>query len=119
MISTNLHYCIQCIKSQQPLAKTLSDQKETTAFTTRNVTGDLQGLPWLKTRANWKHLSDIPFPKVKERHVDMLIGLDYLDLQQSTREVGGNPGDSTARLTPLGWTCGRAVKANEGINQGD
>ena len=47
-------------------------KREITAFTTSNVTGDLQALPWLKTRANWKHLSDIPFPKVKRGYADRL-----------------------------------------------
>ena len=35
----------------------------------------------------------------------MLIGLDYLELHTSLREVYGTPGDPIARLTPLGWTC--------------
>ena len=35
----------------------------------------------------------------------MLIGLDYLELHISLREVYGKPGNPIARLTPLGWTC--------------
>ena len=35
----------------------------------------------------------------------MLIGVDYPDFYFSLKDIGGIPGQSIARLTPLGWTC--------------
>ena len=37
--------------------------------------------------------------------VDMLIGLDCIDLHLALQEVRGRPGQPIDRLTPLGWTC--------------
>ena len=48
--------------------------------------------------------------------VDTLIGLDCSDLHFSVKDVWGNPGESAARLTPLGWTC---VGTMEGQSQDD
>ena len=37
--------------------------------------------------------------------MDVLIGADCADLHYAIEEVRGGPGEPTARLTPLGWTC--------------
>ena len=47
---------------------------------------------------------DFPVP-FKKPIVDVLIGLDCLDIHFATEEVRGRPGEPVARLTPLGWTC--------------
>ena len=80
-------------------------QKEITAFTATNVTGNLQAISWSEKKFNWKHLQDIKFPNIQRHQVEMLFGLDYLELHTSLREVYCTPGDPIARLIPLGWTC--------------
>ena len=37
--------------------------------------------------------------------IDILIGIDHLELHSSQGEVRGRPGEPVARRTPLGWTC--------------
>ena len=37
--------------------------------------------------------------------VDILIGINCLDLHYSYKDIQGFPGDPIARCTPLGWTC--------------
>ena len=37
--------------------------------------------------------------------LDILIGLDHVDLHYSYRDIRGKPGEPIARLTPLGCTC--------------
>ena len=79
--------------------------KDVTAYTAKEVTGNLQAIPWEQIKQKWSYLPKISFPIIKSRQVDMLIGLDYLELHQSIQEVCGPPGEPIARLTPLGWTC--------------
>ena len=78
---------------------------EITAFTIEIVTGSLKAVTWCELKSRWKHLKSISFPPIKSQHVDMLIGIDYLNLHQSLKEIRGKPGEPIARLTPLGWTC--------------
>ena len=87
-------------------------RQEITAWTTEKVTGELEAIPWHKIKNKWKHLSTVPFPKISNRRVDMLIGLDYLELMHSIKEVSGSPGEPVARLTPLGWTCVGELNVN-------
>jgi len=94
----------------QPVTMTLMSlnnnlQQEVTAYTTSNVTGNLKAVSWCDKKSQWKHLQNIKFPNIQKSCVDMLIGLDYLELHISLREVRGKPGEPVARLTPLGWTC--------------
>ena len=37
--------------------------------------------------------------------MDMLIGVDYTELQASYEDRIGGPGEPVAKLTALGWTC--------------
>ena len=37
--------------------------------------------------------------------MDILKGVDHVDLHYSFKDVKGRPGEPMARLTPLGWTC--------------
>lgn len=61
---------------------------------------------WNRYTQKWPHLRGINFPRVSARPiVDMLIGLDYTDLHYSMRDICAAPGQPSARLTPLGWTC--------------
>ena len=92
------------------------------AFTTDRVTGNLCIIDWGKESEKWKHLQGIQFPKQSTARliVDILIGVDCLDLHFSYENVQGLPGEPIARRTPLGWTCignpdgsqGRCVQTN-------
>ena len=80
--------------------------KQASAYTTERVTGNMQVLNWNLFKTKWKHLKRIKFPQVGPRPiVDLLIGVDQADLLYSLEDVRGRPGESIARLTPLGWTC--------------
>ena len=85
------------------------DQKvnmNVTAYTTNRVTGDMPVVNWNEYSSKWPYLTKINFPvPAKKPIIDILIGLDCLDLHCSTEEVRGRPGEPVARLTPLGWTC--------------
>ena len=68
----------------------------------------------------WEHLHGIQFQRVGPHPiVEILIGLDHVDLHYSYRDIRGNPGEPIATLTPLGWTCisgsnGGTVQTNFG-----
>ena len=77
-----------------------------TAYTTNaRIVGELQATDWRQASQDWRHLKFLDFPELKNNQVDMLIGLDHLDLHSSSAEVTGRDGEPVARLTPLGWTC--------------
>ena len=76
------------------------------AYTVNRVTGNMPVVDWNKYKQRWPHLRNIDFPCSSRRLVvDMLIGLDCIDLHLALQEVRGRPGQPIARLTPLGWTC--------------
>jgi hypothetical protein len=88
------------------------------AFTTEKVTGNLRAVDWSRLGKRWAHLRDIPFQSVRGRPaIDMLIGIDNADLHFSCREVGGDPGQPTARLTPIGWTCVGQLDSEKSLQQ--
>ena len=77
-----------------------------TACTADNVCGELEAVNWDIKKKDYDHLREIPFTAPSDKSkIDMLIGLDYYDLQTSLAEVVGLPGEPVARLTPVGWTC--------------
>ena len=83
-----------------------SVSKTVSAFTTERVTGNLEAIDWRKHANKWPHLRGIQFPKPGPHPlVDILIGVDHVDLHYSFKDVKGRPGEPVARLTPLGWTC--------------
>ena len=76
------------------------------AYTANRVTGDMPVIHWNEYSSKWPYLRKIDFPfPAKKPIVDVLLGLDCLDLHCATEEVRGRPGEPVARLTPLGWTC--------------
>ncbi|XP_067040969.1 uncharacterized protein [Acropora muricata] len=81
--------------------------RKISALTTDRVTGNLRIIDWKKESNKWKHLQGIAFPKQSTARpiIDILIGIDCLDLHYSYEDVQGFPGDPIARRTPLGWTC--------------
>eukprot|EP00795_Rhopilema_esculentum_P003689 gene3689-14952_t len=63
-------------------------------------------IQWSHLADKWPHLKHIDFPDTGLRPiVDLLIGIDYLDMHYSYEEVRGQEGEPIARRTPLGWTC--------------
>ncbi|PFX18797.1 hypothetical protein AWC38_SpisGene16829 [Stylophora pistillata] len=76
------------------------------AKTSHSICGGMKPTNWLEIRDQWKHLKNIPFPKVGKRSkIDMLIGSDYYNLLFPMKEVRGGDGEPSARLCPLGWTA--------------
>ena len=61
---------------------------------------------WSTCVDRWLHLKGIAFQQLGSKPiVDLLIGLDSVDLHYSFKDIKGEPGQPIARLTPLGWTC--------------
>ena len=76
------------------------------ASTSHNITGALQPVDWKNMRKDWKHLDSVSFPALAPtKRVDLIIGVDNLELMRSKKELRGEAGQPIARLTPLGWTC--------------
>ena len=76
-----------------------SVSKTVNAFTTEKVTGNLEAIDWRKHANKWPHLRDIQFPKTGLHSlVDILIGVDHVDLHYSLKDVKGRPGEPVARL---------------------
>ena len=73
--------------------------RKISALTTDRVTGNLRIIDWRKESNKWKHLQGIAFPKQSTARliIDILIGIDCLDLHYSYEDVQGFPGDPIAR----------------------
>ena len=62
-------------------------------------------IDWGKYVAKCTHFKGIQFPNPGIRPiVDLLIGIDYPELHYPFKDVRGQPGETVARLTPLGST---------------
>ena len=73
------------------------------ASTTERVTGNLEAIDWRKHANKWPHLRGIDFPKPGPHPlVDILTGVDHVDLHYSFKNVKGRPCEPVPRLTPLG-----------------
>ena len=70
-----------------------------------NITGDTPAFEWSEMKANWPHLTSIPFHKIAKRpQIDVLIGSDHPVFHHVLSEKNGhNDGDPIARMTHLGW----------------
>ena len=54
----------------------------------------------------WSHLKSLRFHHLGPRPiVDVLIGLDCVNLHYFINNIKDKPGQPIARLTPSGWTC--------------
>lgn len=88
-----------------------------TAFTTNRVTGNMNVIDWNTHAKEWSHLKGLKFHQLGTRPiVDLLIGLDCVDLHYSFKDIRGKPGQPIARLTPLGWTCVGALNDVHQVN---
>ena len=78
-----------------------SVSKAVSAFTTERVAGNLEAIDWRKHANKWPHLRGIQFPKPGPHPlVDILTGVDHVDLLYSFKDVKGRPGEPVARLPP-------------------
>lgn len=75
------------------------------AWTKQTVTPGMKVVDWNTFKKEWPHLRSIEFPEVYHDVVDILVGLDAIDLHNTIEEIWGKPGEPVARRTPLGWTC--------------
>ena len=76
------------------------------AWVLPNVTGAIPHVDWNDEKAVWPHLQNIVFPDVNDSRVDVLIGLNAIDLHASLEERRSDTaGAPIARRTPLGWAC--------------
>jgi len=89
------------------------------AFTATRVTGNLSPVNWKGQSGKWMHLQGVNFPSLGPWPIiDMMIDIDYAELHFSIKDVPGQPGESVARLTPLGWTCiGSPELAEDSVQQ--
>ena len=66
------------------------------------ICGGMKPIIWLQIKDQWKHLREIPSPKLGKRSkIDVLIGLDHYNLLFPMKEVRGGGNDPSARLCPL------------------
>ena len=80
---------------------------EFSAWVLPSVTSHITTIDWNACKLQWDHLRDIDFPEVRGQ-VDVLIGLNAIDLHKTYEERSGRSDHHTcpvARLTPLGWVC--------------
>ena len=85
------------------------------AFTAERVTGNMKVIDWGKYATKCTHLKGIQFPNPGSRPiVDLLIGIDYVELHYSFKDVRGQLREPIARLTPLGWTYTGTVSGFRG-----
>ena len=72
----------------------------------KNVTGNYTVEGRSQSKDAWEHLKNCEFAKpAKDGFVDLLIGVDNVDLHYSRADIRGATGGPIARLGPLGWTC--------------
>ena len=80
-----------------------------------NICGVMKPTNWLQIKDQWKHLRDIPFPKLGKRSkIDVLIGSDYYNLQFLMKEIREGDNEPSARLCPLRWTGIGTIGTSEG-----
>ena len=89
------------------------------AYTTDNVTAGLESIDWCEHKSKYKHLNEIEFPRPTRQKVDLLIGLDHMELHNAIKEVHGEIGEPIARLTPLGWTAIGKIRSNDTVSKAD
>ena len=67
------------------------------ALTAKRVTGNMKVIEWSQHADKWPHLKYIDLPDTGLRPiVDLLIGIDYLDLHCSYTEARGQEGEPIA-----------------------
>lgn len=61
-----------------------------TTYTANRVTGNMPVIPWNEYSSKWPYLRKIDFPLPANKPVvDILIGLDCLDIQSAMEEARG------------------------------
>lgn len=88
-----------------------------------SICGSMKPTNWLQIRHQWKHLGNIPFPKLGKRSkINVLVCSDYYNLPFPMKEIRGGSGEPSARLCPQGWiaigtidVCGREEPCSTGF----
>ena len=76
------------------------------AWVLPSVTAPVTPVDWNTRKNNWPHLQHVDFPEISSKSVDLLIGINALDLHTVCEErCSGVSGEPIARRTPLGWVC--------------
>jgi len=83
------------------------------AYVLPKVAAQLDLVDWNVYKTTWPHLSDIEFPAQTNAKVDLLLGLDAVELHSALEERSGEHGEPIARRTPLGWVCFGPVNARQ------
>ena len=75
------------------------------AWTQPDITAPLPAVDWHQMSQQFPHLQQLPLPQVDSRQVDILIGIDVIDVHRVLEEATGRAGEPIARRLPLGWVC--------------
>ena len=71
----------------------------------RQITEKKSVMDWRRYQSRWPHLRVCSFREpAKDLIVDVLIGLDLVDLHYWRCDVKGGPGEPMGRLGPLSWS---------------
>ena len=85
------------------------------AKTSNNICGGMKPTNWPQIKDQWKHLRDIPFPKLAKRSkIPVLIGSDHYNLLFPMEEVRGSDNEPSLRLSVLGCTAIGTIGTSEG-----
>ena len=74
-------------------------QTELEAYVLAKVTTDLGLVNWNKLKSQWSHLADIDFQELGDANLDMLIGLNSVNLHCADEERHSRDGDPIASCT--------------------
>ena len=85
------------------------------AKTSNNICGGMKPTNWQQIKDQWKHLRNIPFPKLGKRSkIDVFIGSDYYNLLFPMEEVRGGDIEPVGKPCPIGWTAVGTIGTSEG-----
>ncbi|XP_065182163.1 uncharacterized protein LOC135812873 [Sycon ciliatum] len=83
-----------------------SAASEFRAWAMPSVCPSVKPVDWSTTKHAWEDLKDIPFPALCSGQIDVLIGLNAIQLHTVLEEITTqHPSHVIARHTPLGWVC--------------
>ena len=81
-----------------------SAASEFRAWAMPSVCPSVKPVDWSTTKHAWEDLKDIPFPALCSGQIDVLIGLNAIQLHTVLEEITTqHPSHVIARHTPLGW----------------
>ena len=72
---------------------------ELEAYVLAKLTTDLGLVNWNKLKSRWSHLADIDFQEPGDANLDMLMGLNSVNLHRADEERHSRDGDPIASCT--------------------